>query len=215
MDDKTRLYKRILEPLTGIVEDPNWDSPFIVPLAGRENACTTLPALKTGIENPPSYIVRILFCGIGEFQWSNGDKSAWEIRVIFKGTRYRIWDHKRSSWSIGPIGADTLSEQQTDQLIQKIRGAAKRLDNILEPELTAKVNAGNFYLFNSFRHPKTLHEKLSGTNRHYKNNKQKIYCKRTHSRIDFTGSFQNFSERQGGERWIMTQKENQNGEVVS
>lgn len=158
MDDKAAIFQKIMEPLTEIEEDPTWDSPFVIPLKGAKGTLTTLPALKSGLQNPPSYMVQMLFCSVADFRWSKGDKSAWEIRVVFRGNRYRIWDHKGGSWSIGSIGDSKPSGQQTTELIKKIRGAAKRLGKRLEPELKTKMETGNYYLINSHRHIRRAYE---------------------------------------------------------
>ena len=144
-------FQEILAPLTGIVEDTEWESPFIVPL-GVGNTMTTLPPLRMGITDPPSYMVRLLLSGVVGYRTGTGDKSSWEVRLVFKGKKYRLWDWKGYSWSIGPVNSDVPSEGDVGALIKKIEQAVKRLDAKLAPGLRQKVEEGHFYLANSYRH---------------------------------------------------------------
>ena len=144
--------KWIMEPMHGVAEDSVWDSPFVLPVPTKPDALTTQPPLKAGLVNPPSYLVQTLLIVAAGFRWQRGEKSAWEIRLTFEGKRFRLWDYRRSSWSIGYIGDDLPTAGQISRLIKKISQAADRLDTVLGPELSAKVENGEFYLMNSHRH---------------------------------------------------------------
>lgn len=140
--------KWILEPLTGITEDPKWDSAFVVPMG---HGFTTLPPLRARLTDPPSYIVGLLLYGVAGFHRGHGDKSSWEVRLVYKGRRFRLWDYRRWSWSIGPVTSEVLDDEATDEFQKKISQAAQRLDTALQPVLRKKVEEGSFYVVNSSR----------------------------------------------------------------
>ena len=157
MDESAEILSKISLALTGIEQGSGPSSPT--------QCCYQIAPRLT---NPPSYVVRMLLCGLTELECYSGDKSAWEVRLKFKGVQFLLSDWKRSSWSISAYSDTCDARNAATQLESKIASACSLLDSILQQELREEVESGQFYVKNSLllvRKPyeyfrETLNEKL-------------------------------------------------------
>ena len=138
MGESEELLFKINSALTGIVQGSGPSSPTqrLYPIASR-------------LTSPPSYLVRMLLCGLAKLNWYSGDKSSWEVPLEFKGVQFLLSDWKRSSWSIFSYSDTCDARNAAKQLESKIASACSLLDSVLHQELRGEVENGQFYLKNS------------------------------------------------------------------
>lgn len=110
------------------------------------------------ISDPPTYFVGLLLRGIAGFEWSEGDRSAWQVNVIYKSVRFLIKDWKRSTWLISTVNHSSKTHDIARQLQRKIRKACEIMDKALSPELKQMVEVENFFVKNSYNRIRSLYE---------------------------------------------------------
>ena len=101
--------------------------------------------------DPPTYVVRILLCGVAGLEWSREDKAAWEVELDFRNVSFTVSDWKRSTWSIYCSKDNSQTRRVAEELQRKLASAGRLLNRLLRPELQSQVDGGEFYIKNSFR----------------------------------------------------------------
>src|SRR5207245_2324245 len=110
--------RKQLRELTGIEEDQ-------YPSEYRQHQ------LFTGLYDPPTYFVYMLFRLVGFTCYSGEEKTRWETYLRYKDMHFRIRDWKNSTWSIDSIESlrdYTQAKEVAEELKRRIGKASRKLD---------------------------------------------------------------------------------------
>lgn len=114
--------------------------------------------LKTGLMDPPAYVVRILLLGVMGFPDLGAEEKVWwQTPFRFKGQDFLVRDYKFGSWTI-EAGSLADAAPLLEELHSRIRGASGKLDTALVGELRDEVKAERYWLVNSFHRLNALYE---------------------------------------------------------
>ena len=114
--------------------------------------------VKTGISDPPGYVLRLLLIGLLRFPDLGPDeKVRWQTVFRFKGQDFLVRDFKFDTWTIEAAMPDQ-AKPLVVELEGRLRGAAGKLDAALIDELRGEVKAERYWLVNSFFRLNALYE---------------------------------------------------------
>jgi hypothetical protein len=114
--------------------------------------------VKTGITDPPAYVVRLLLLGLLGFPDLGPDEKVWwQTAFRFNNQDFLVRDHKFGTWSIEAASPKDAAPF-VDELERRLRGASGKVDTALVDELRGEVKAERYWLVNSFYRLHALYE---------------------------------------------------------
>lgn len=105
--------------------------------------------------DPPAYMIKMVLMYLAEGKLPRGgDKSEWEIPLLFKKKTWLICDWKRYAWNIyGPED----SQVEAGELESKLQATAKILDLCIQKSAKKEFAKGNISLHNQFYQTEMLY----------------------------------------------------------
>jgi hypothetical protein len=106
--------------------------------------------IETGITRPQTYMVKaaLTFSGINWYR--DGEKSAWQIYVTYKGFTYALSDYKNATWSLRTDSTEADALRFAQELKRKVRQAADVMDEVIQQYARNQIAAGEYFIYNNF-----------------------------------------------------------------